>query len=96
MFPEYNLKDKSLTYLNGSMFATTCKNAGKNGIGITPPDSMSATAIKMFVTPFSFNVLSVNTWYKVLIDVIKSTPTNKVIKNIMKCINDKGRLRPYG
>ena len=83
-------------YLNGKKFEIFCRKSGKKTIGITNPDKISLIAIKIFVTPTSFIVNSVRTWYRVIIEVIKNVPTVRVIINKMNDVKDAGRDKPIG
>ena len=83
-------------YLNGKKFEIVWRKSGKKTIGITNPDKISLIAIKILVTPTSFIVNKVNTWYRVIIEVIKNVPTVKVSINKMNEIKDAGRDSPIG
>lgn len=83
-------------YLNGKKFEIVWRKSGKNTIGITKPDKISLIAIKILVTPTSFMVNNVKTWYRVIIEVIKNVPTVRVIINNMNDVKDAGRDKPIG
>ena len=83
-------------YLKGKKFEIVWRKSGKKTIGITNPDKISLIAIKILVTPTSFIVNKVNTWYSVIIEVIKNVPTVRVSINKMNEIKDAGRDNPIG
>lgn len=65
IFPIYILNGKSLTYWNGKSDEILPITSGKNGIGIAIPLSISPIVVKIFETPFSFNVFKTITGFNV-------------------------------
>ena len=98
MLPTYNLNGKSDIYLNGKILEIFCKNSGKNGIGITNPERISVTTIKIFTIPFSSKVNKHIMWYKSIKNTIKNADRTKVTRKIKNRSGeiDKSNLKAFG